>query len=440
MAYTIEITDGSTTYTLGTSPNVGGRFLPSFSYEENRSRQPPVRTVEIETWVLDEVTYIGADAAATGDFETLRAILAARSSPTSVKFKRDSTTVREINTTTHKGGVFAQALEVKDNPGLWATHWQGRIVVYGRRLFADGANIVHFEREALAYSYDAAGLAIVTSRGKLTTIPGTSAETQARAQALTSPGATYGLVTQGPSGEPNVTVLDETDTSASWESIWKQHGESLPAGVNEWVKVVETTDVPGEGEIETTTVRAKGPTMSSLRTAVRARRPSAEVVSVSEHEDVTGRAFSATYVTKRPNESSAERTREAKIVSRRVEVAVEGLTPKDDDERDLAVDLIPGYEAAFTKMPRSPIRVIERIVARLRGVWAQVADFRLEPVLRSAGIDGLRFLPGEARIGVPALEEQALDRDGDLWRAEATYVYLATRIELSALSEHVRDQ
>jgi len=427
MAYTLELTDGSSTYTFQVQP----LYKPRFDYELDEGRTPPTVVAEIETWLLRGAVFMSASQAAiTDDVETLRALIGKRASITSAKFKRDAAIVRELSLATHKGGVFVREFDPSDSEsGLWATHWRGNLVVFGRRLFADGDGIVKLSKE-VAYTYDSSGLATVTQRATLTTIPGTSAEAKARAQALASPGAAFGHQTAGPSDEPNVAVLDPEDTSASFESTWREHGLSLPAGVNEYSLSVETVDTP-EGEIVTTTVRAKGPTSNQLKTAVRARKPATALGGAQEVEDKAGLEWAATYVQRRPSAASANRTGSSRIVFRRYEYEVEGDWSDRQEDRDNLVDLVPGFEPHFTRLPRGVSTVVERVVARVRGTWEGFTDFGLDSRLR--GKADFRYQPGRTRTTPPVLEEAGLTRDADLWRAEASYTFLSANVDLDAI-------
>lgn len=435
MAHTLEITNGVDTYTFDVQP----RFKPSFDWERNEAVNPPVTVVEIESWVLEGAVFRGTEAAVGANFEQLRALIGSRTPITSAKFKRDASVERELSTTTHKGGVFARGLEPADQPGMWASHWQGTVVIYGRKFLPDGDNIVTIEKE-LSYTYDSSGLSTVKSSGTLTTVPGTSARTKAEAQALASPGAAFGALNHTSADLPSVVVLDpDTDTRARWESTWREHGESLPSGANEWSHGRQLEHVPGEGEVETIEVRAKGPTLTSLRTAVRQKKPAAGLVRHSESEDKTALEYSGTFVVERSNTDTAARTGSQQVFYWRHEIAVDGATPADEDERDVSVELIPGYEAAFTLMPRDAIRVTEKITSRIRGVWSSRADFMIDPQLRGK-IEGLRFQPGGARISAPILEKQGLTTDADVWRVEATYVYVGTSLDLDQVFAIAKEQ
>lgn len=418
MAYTLEIV-GSATYTFDVQP----LLKPSFSYEEDRSRTPPVRTAEIETWTLEGAAYRSATQAnITTDFESIRAIFASRTSPiTSVTLKRDGSDVRAITTTSHKGGVFAQALTVDGSPGLWATHWAGTLVVYGRRLMGDGDNIVEMAR-SLEYRGDPSGLLTVTSRGTLSTIPGTSARTKALAAALADAptGDAYGLMDGDDSGVPTASSLDSTDTRASWSATWVEHGESLPAGVNAWTHRVRTTEDPKDGRRTIISVSARGPAIARLRSAVRALKPAEGLENFEEDEDPVGLSFAATYTTRQASrEPDAEVS--AGLFYRRMEVEIQGVAPGTD--RDSTVFLVPGYTPWLVPKPRQPIVITERLIAKFRGSPSGPSAFGIASRVKE--LTGVVFQPSASRAPTMRLEDPGLRASARVWSAEATYVYFA---------------
>lgn len=435
MAYTVDITNGTTTYTFQVTP----RFRPRFDYEYNESAVPPVLLAEIETWTLEGGTYVSATQAnVTSDLESLRALLGSRATPvTSVKFKRDGSTVRELNTTSHAGGIMVRSLETAGGDGEWAGYWSGTLVVYGRRLFTAevgaGGVAVRYER-VLEYTYDAAGLATATSRGEVTTGTSTSAEAVARAQALTSPGADYGLLTQGPNGEPSIRVLDATDTRASWESTWKQHGVALPAGVNEWSKVEEVSEDPDNGRVTYVSVSAKGPTFAQVLTAVRSQRPEG-TRRYTETSDRTTRSASARYEV--PAASAEKPDPEPGIVFRRVTIRATGLPVKKED-RDVTVYPIPGYAPVFVARPRPHVTITESVTTQYLGTPGSIDAMGLAS--RLAEKTGLYAQPSQGEAPALALREKGLSRRSDRWEGTATYVYMAAAATPEELFTVVKEQ
>jgi len=419
VAYTVVIAAVSGNYSFDVQP----MLRPSYSYEENRAVVPYVRTAEIETWTLDGAAYRStAQADITDDFDALRDLVASRSNPiASVTFYRDSTPVRSISTSTHKGGVFAQALTVDGSPGLWATHWKGTLVVYGRRLLGDGDNIVEMAR-SLEYRGDPSGLLTITSRGTLSTIPGTSARAKALAAALTDAptGAAYGLMDGDENGEPTASSLDATDTRASWSATWQEHGESLPAGVNAWTHRVRTTEDPKDGRRTIISVSARGPAIAPLRTAVRALKPSEGLENFEEDEDPVGLSFAATYTTRQASrEPDAEVS--AGLFYRRMEVEIQGVAHGSD--RDSTVFLVPGYTPWLVPKPRQPIVITERLVAKFRGSPSGPSAFGIGSRVKE--LTGVVFQPGASRAPTVRLEDPGLRASARVWSAEATYVYFA---------------
>lgn len=412
MAYTVVITSALGTYNFDVQP----KFKPKYDNEIDTSRVPAMLTGRTETWVLEGAVYRSAtQSSVTGDLASLKSITGA--ALTSIAFKRDGTTVFEMTTSTHVGGIFAQTVEVSGDDGEFATFWRGSLVVWGREVFptagGGGSGLSSLE-EQTEYSYDAAGLARVTLRGTLSTLPGTSAEGKARERALESPGAAFGYITQGSDDGPSVTILDATDTKASWESTWQEHGESLPTGVNEWSRQFSTTTAADGGSTRSTTVRAKGPTIARLRTAVRAERPSTGLISYEETEDPAKLEVSASY----------SEARSTGLVLSRLEIDVQGADPGED--RDDTIYPIPGYLPFFVAQARGAITITERLTSQVRGAPAGIAPFALGSVIK--GSLGFRFQPGRSSSTAPRLVTRGVDPAGDLWEASATYVHLAAAI------------
>lgn len=435
--YTVEISDGTGTYTFdaGKQPH----FRPRYDWEYNEQSGTPHLTARIETWTLEDAHVTGSASAVTSDLSALLARIGSRATPVqTVTFKRDGSAVYTLDRAgAHKGGLMVRSLEpARGGAGQWATHWKGTLVVVGRALLDDGSGVVTI-REEQSYDYDASGLAVVSLRGSLKTVPGTSAEEKARARALSSPGDDYGLQTAGPNGgEPSVRVIDpDSDTEATYESTWRQHGVTLPAGVHDYSLVVETVDEPGVGEVVTTSIRTKGPNKEQLKEAVKQKKPSQALAAASESEDQTAIERGAQFVTKRSSASTAARTGSSLVVWRRVEYHVTGAN-EVGGERDHMVDPIPGFPPYFTKEARRAKRVTETIRSRVRGKWASLADFKLEP--KAKALADLKLQPGSCEMTPPRLEEQALTPDADLWQAEASYAYLAASVDPAKLAEIVK--
>jgi hypothetical protein len=421
--YTLEIT-GASTYTFDVQPE----FDRVFDYEHNEDVTPPALVAELETWHLKNAVFRGASSAVTDDFETLRGILGDRLTPvSSVVFKRDGAAVWTL---APNGGLLVKGFSSRHEPGHWAGYWKGDLTVLGRRLLADAQGIVRIAKK-LSYTYDASGLAVVELSGTLTTAPGTSAEAKARDQALQSPGADYGLMTQGPGGGPNVDVLDASDTRASWKSAWKQHGVTLPAGVNEYSLTVETVDDPDSGQRVTTQVSARGLSATTLKSVVEQKKPGTALGSASFQQDATGRSYRGTFVQEAPS-ASTQAALGGSLVYRRIDYRIEGIQPADDEERDDEVYLVPGATAFFVKRPRSAITLVERIVTRVRGRPTGLDAFDLDSRAKDA-IEGLRLQPGKSAPPVAQLEKRGLTDDANLWRGEAVYHFLAAELDAAAV-------
>ena len=112
MAYTVVITTSGGSYTFDVTPT----FKPKYDNEIDTSRAPAIITGQVETWVLEGAVYRNASqSSVTGDLSSLTALM--DDTVASVAFKRDSSTVFEMTSSTHVGGVFLASLEVSGEPG-----------------------------------------------------------------------------------------------------------------------------------------------------------------------------------------------------------------------------------------------------------------------------------------------------------------------------------
>lgn len=423
MAYFLVIDNGVTPYTFQVQPE----FERGLSYERDETPTPPITVAEIETWTLHNAQFVDASQGnITTDFEALRTLLSGRQQAiTSVTFKRDATPVFTLSTTVHKGGLFARSIAPDHGPGQWASRWKGTVIVVGIRLIDDGAGVVQQTKE-VSTTYDSSGLATVRTSGFIRTVPGISATDKATAIAIASPGPSFGLVTSGPGGSGNVTTLDEpSDTKARYEATWKESGQVLPAGVNEWLYVVETTTTP-EGDVARYQADGKGPSIGTIQTAVRAKKPTTGLQDWQENQDNTAIRFSGQGTTELPNAASKARTGSSKLISWRLEIGINGASPVAK-ERDIASWKVSGSTPFFVQMPRAEITIQERIIARLRGPWKDISDFDSDSILAGKNA-ALNLMPGQTRSQGPILEKAALDPAGDLWRFEIMRVFMTDQL------------
>jgi len=299
--YTCEIVTSSTTLTFQTQPF----FEPDVSYVWNDNESPPTLAAIVERWTLrDAYVASSTETDITDRWTTLLAQLAARGvTLTSVKFKRDSSTVYEMTSTTHDLRMESLKPSVV-GPGTWKNHLAYTIVIAGLKRYATStetgeddevypSGIVSLER-VLDLSYDSAGLLTKTLTGRVETVPGTSAEGKARLLGLESPGASFGNLTPG-EGEVNVRIEDfPRDTKASFTSVWREHGKPVPSGIGEYGLAVSTREDAMGGVTRSTRVRAVGPTRAAVVAALSAQRPTA-VDMADTAIDETGRAGEATF-------------------------------------------------------------------------------------------------------------------------------------------------
>jgi hypothetical protein len=435
VAYTLTITGiGPSPYVFQVQPE----FERGITYERDETPTPPVTISEIEQWTLHNAQYVSnTQGSITDDFEALRTILSSRATPiASVVFARDGTPVFQLTTTTHKGGLYARSIAPDHGPGAWAARWKGTIVIVGVRLIDDGSGVIQITKE-INTSYDASGLATVRTSGFIRTVPGTSATTKAQAQAIASPGPTFGLITYGPGGSGNVSTLDSpSDTKARYESTWKEAGTPLPAGVNEWLYVQETTTTV-EGDVVHLQAEGRGPSMGPIQTAVRAKKPTAGLQDWQEKQDNTAIAFGGSGAVEKTNAASQARTGSSKLASWRIEISIRGEKPTST-ERDITVYKVSGSLPYFVETPRDAITVTERIVARLRGPWKDLSDFAADSLVAQQA--ALKKLPGSTSSSGPTLEKAALDSAGDLWRYEITRVFISQEVSAADVIQYAKEQ
>lgn len=410
MAYTLEITNGTTTYSFDVQPI----WKPRLEYLFNETLVPAELTAEIETWELVGAVYRNATpASVTSDFATLSTLLSNRSDPVdSVKFKSGSTTIRELNTTTH-AALMVTAVDSDPGPdgaGHWTNHWRGSITIVGKKLI-HSSNIVKLERR-YTYSYDDAGLLTQTLEGRIETMPGTSAKTQAEAQADASLGAAFIFET---GGDSNIEVRVENapeDTIATFRQVQREIGLTVPATATSYRLAVETAEI-ADGKITTIQVSARGTSVASARTAVRAQKPGTSFLRQQETEDRDGLGFRATYTKREPRTATVSRYGLARVCSMRRAFEFIG------GGQDAIEDPIPGYKTFVTLAPWRWLTVRESVRVTAVNV-ATLADIPLPAPLWPANLQ-----PNQSSDSAPELDDdEAENRTADRYVRKASRVYV----------------
>lgn len=411
MAYTVVFDNGSAELEFQIQPT----FEPSYDYEWNERDDPVTLKAIVETWTLRGCTHASADEEEVTDaFEEVVEFFADRTLPvTSVEFRRDGTAVYSISTATHRTVEIRQVKPSPVGPGSWANHITFDIVVAGRKTVADGDSIVALEQR-LTREYDASGLETITLDGRVETSSGTSALTVARTLGLAEPGSAYGLMTNG-EGSVNVTVLDyPADTKATFSSSWKEHGVTLPTGVEDYSFSTEEVTSGTERTI-TTVARGKGSSLASIRAMFTSAKPSTGLAEDRRHEDQARLEGTSTFVQRQAGDQSASRLGNAAWTQATRSFTVTG------GGREAREYEVPGAEPIIIVGPARAFRIVENVEIRARGVNPEL---RLpEPLFPNRMQPSSSFVP-PARVAV------GITPDADEWRTSATREYLVPRAEL----------
>lgn len=293
MAYTVEITDGSTTYTFDVTRVPAWGPLIESEYDETKF--PAVQTKRVDTLTLEGCSFRHATPAnVTTDWTTIRGQLFDRTTPiTAVTLKDDSTTIDALNASTHDQ-IMIQSLKAESSPGLWANHWRGTIVIRAVKFQADGDGIVRKVRK-LTYSHDQHGFETRRLEVELVTAPGTSAAEKIALEALELPSSKWFYTTNSDDGIDYTLEEDSEDTHARGVSEIREQALTLPAGSNEYDVEVTTEESGNEKELRYTITAQAGTLARALAIVRAAPAPSAWTRKTTREERRINRA-SATFV------------------------------------------------------------------------------------------------------------------------------------------------
>lgn len=292
-AYTVEITDGSTTYTFDVTRTPSWGPLIESEYDETKF--PAVQTKRIDTLTLDGCSFRHATPAnVTTDWSTIRGQLFDRTSPiTAVSLKDGVTTIDSITLSTHDQIMIA-SLKADPTPGLWANHWRGTIVIRAVKLQADGNGIVRKVRK-LTYSTDQHGFQVQRLEVELVTAPGTSAAAKIALEALVLPSSKWFYTTNSDDGIDYTLEEDSEDTHARGVSEIREQALTLPSGSNEYDVEVTTEESGNEKELRYT-ITAQATTLARALAIVKAApAPTAWTRKTTREERRINRA-SATFI------------------------------------------------------------------------------------------------------------------------------------------------
>lgn len=412
MAYSVTLTNDAGSFTFQTQPF----FEPSIQFQWDEKRRPPQLVSSVETWTLRDATYASATQAdVTTHWQDLIDLLTDRADPVNnVVFKRDVTTVYELDDATHE--IVVRSIEPKVDKATWANHLVYTIVVEAKRYYtasetADDessvADIVDLEYN-LAFEYGANGLLTKTLSGKVTTELGVSAKARAESFGLVAPGAAYGTQTNGPN-RVNVSVLNVEDTEASFSSVLREFGESLPANCESYTRTVDTIR-EGDEIVTTVNVNVVGSSSAAIVAALDAAKPSQALTRNTRsvnYGDLTG---TANYEYRTPIANTANALAGPGVYYARSSLSVRGGGVR------INAELIPGFDPFMSASARTPVRVTERVTIRYRGAALQPYALS-EPLFPE-------YMDESSTETPPTLIERASDTEADAyeWTVSREYV------------------
>lgn len=293
MAYTVEITDGVSTYTFDVTR------MPEWSVsteaEYDQAKFPAELIRKTDTLTLRNCSYRNATPSnVTTDLSTLKALLFDRATPvTSVILKDGASAIETMSTTTHDQ-LMITSMTPDVSAGYLANHWLGTITVVGVDLLADGGGVVRKDRR-FSYSWDADGFETRSLSVSMETLPGTSASGKMAAEAIELPSSNWFYETNSPDGINYTVEEDSEDTRVTGTSTVKEQAISIPASANQYALTV-TTSESGQGKDKKTTytIFAQADTLAAARSAATSGAPSG-YTSKTINEDRARNRVTATY-------------------------------------------------------------------------------------------------------------------------------------------------
>ena len=396
--YSVTITSGAGTLTFQSQPF----YEPEFRYEYNTDRDPPTLRAIEERWTLRRAaTGSAVEATVTDAWDDAVDVLAG--TVTNVSFKRDSTVVHQLDSTTHK--IMVESMRADDvGGGTWKNHLFQTIVVSGRREL-DTDDIVSLSQK-LSFEYGPAGLLTKTLTGRVKTVSGTSAQTEAEGLGLESPGDAFGLQTNGTGGVSVVVENYPDDTEASFTSVYREFGTTLPASVEDW-SFIENAERTPHGTRITRRVSGVG---SGIEAAVAAQRPTGALLGDSQEYDSTALSGTGTFVT---HEANSLAVTLYGLTAKTVRLSRSVLT--SGGRRTKEPFLVPGFDPILSESAKHPVTVSEDIEVEAVGI-TDASEIALPPPLFPD--------PVENEVQHPTVIEWGLTASAHKWRAGARRRYI----------------
>lgn len=282
MAYSVEITDGSSTYTFAVTRAPEWSIASKAEYDT--SKYPAELTRQVDTLTLKNCSYRDSTPANVyGNWTTIKTLLFERVTPiTSIVLKDGGSTVEQITTATHHQ-IMVESLDPDPSFAFLASHWLGTIVIKAVALKATAANIVRKLRK-LTHSFDAHGFETRTLDVEIETLPGTSAETKVIAEVLELPTTKWRYLTKSDDGIDTTLTEDSEDTHCTGRCVIQEQALAFPNSTNEYEISVETSESGSEKEVSYTIVAQADTLARAIAVAKQAPAPSAYTKKVTREE------------------------------------------------------------------------------------------------------------------------------------------------------------
>lgn len=292
MAFTLEISNSTSTYTFAITPY----FLPKMSLEYDQSIPTNVAK-RIRTWDFPNVYLVNSSTTALlADYDNLISVLKSETDPvTRVSFKKDGVEQDFLERSTYKS-LEVTEVSVKQEPGIWnsfismsITFTENETIIYSG---GSGGNV---SEETTSYEYDPmSGLLTISRTGKI--VGASDALSSAKSRALSFPSqGEWVYETNGPDGI-NISVNKE-NTEATYTSTIKEVGVQIPSNVKN-LEISESISA-GVGEYRLTvnaTFGAKDETTAEAVVSSILSEYSVEPITVTLNGDRTKKTYQMTAV------------------------------------------------------------------------------------------------------------------------------------------------
>ncbi len=393
MSYIVRLTQGGAPfYTFTThTPFVDPEHFNEYRDSGGTRRLAAIRKI----WTIEGVLYGADEEAVITEWDALKAAIEDPDNhPDGVELVRDAVVADFIGGATFDEFTIENLRTLRINP---KRHVRAELAftmqVTARQVFTDASDISDLQYSD-QYIRDDCGLLTRTISGELTTSSGTSARETAESLMTTLlplPNARFayiqnsGATVSGNTGPGTVTILNEDDTRASFSISIAESGETLPEGVGPGFSL-QTTVAQAEGTTTTTTtVVARGPIDAALA-AVRAERPSVNLISETETQDAHRCIASAVYVQQKTSRSQFVRSRSFTVIG--------GGKPVRHTERT------NNRRPARHVLPITETVITETITVEVVGTAFGLAAFTLGKPLELPEDDAPRLTPFPTRVSI----------------------------------------